>query len=60
MIYTTHGAMTAADLEEYRQDTDWYELHQPEPQDDECEHGRALTDDCEDCPEVPICREGSA
>lgn len=25
MIYTTHGLMTAADLEEYRRDTDWYE-----------------------------------
>ncbi len=29
MIYTTHGAMTPADLAEHRADTDWYELHTP-------------------------------
>jgi hypothetical protein len=49
MPYTTHGYMTPADLEEYRQDTDWYELNQREPQDDECEHCRQLTDDCDEC-----------
>jgi hypothetical protein len=51
MIYTSHGLMTAADLEEYRLDTDWYELHRREPQDGECEHARPLTDDCDDCPQ---------
>lgn len=38
MIYTTQGAMTAADLEEYRQDTDWYELNPPEYQDEDEEN----------------------
>jgi hypothetical protein len=49
MIYTSHGLMTAADLEEYRQDYDWDELRQREPEDDECEHLRLLTDDCDEC-----------
>lgn len=60
MIYTTHGLMTAADLEEYRRDTDWYELYEREPQGDECEHGRLLADDCDDCPVVLARRERSA
>ena len=49
MTYTSQGLMTAADLEEYRQDTDWYELNPPEPQDDGCIHGRLLTEDCDEC-----------
>ena len=49
MTYTSHGLMTAADLEEYRQDYDWDELAQPEPDDDGCVHGRLLTDDCDEC-----------
>ncbi len=48
-IYTTHGLMTPADLEEWRLDTDWYELNRREPNDDECDHLRLLTDDCDDC-----------
>jgi hypothetical protein len=36
MIYTSHGLMTAADLEEYRQDYDWDELRES-GSDDECE-----------------------
>lgn len=51
MIYTSHGLMTQADLEEYRQATDWYELHPHGPDDeaDQCVHGRLLTDNCDDC-----------
>lgn len=49
MIYTSQGAMTPADLEQHRLDTDWYELNPPVPQDGECEHCRQLTDDCDDC-----------
>lgn len=49
-VYTSHGFMTAADMEEYRQDTDWYEQHEQHvPRDDECEHGRPFTDYCDDC-----------
>ena len=50
MTYTSHGLMTAADLEEYRQDTDWYELNPPEPDHGGCVHGRLLTEDCDECP----------
>jgi hypothetical protein len=50
MIYTSHGLMTTADLEEYRRDYDWDELSEAEPQgDDGCVHARLLTDDCDDC-----------
>lgn len=49
MVYTSQGAMTLQDLEEHRQDTDWYELHPRVPQDGECEHSRQLTDDCDAC-----------
>ena len=49
MTYTSHGLMTAADLEEHRQDTDWYELNPPEPDHGGCVHGRLLTDDCDEC-----------
>lgn len=49
LLVTSHGVMTAADLEEYRQDYDWDELHQRAPEDGECEHARLLTDDCDDC-----------
>ncbi len=49
MIYTSHGLMTLADLEEYRRDTDWYELHPRTPEEGECEHCRLWTDDCDDC-----------
>lgn len=49
MIYTSHGLMTPADLEEYRVDTDWYESHPRIPQDDECGHGRLMIDDCDEC-----------
>ena len=49
-MYTSHGLMTSADLEEYRQDTDWYELNQRKPQPDECEHCIPFTDYCDDCP----------
>lgn len=52
MIYTSHGLMTAADLEEYRQDTDWYELHGDPQEDDACDHGHLLTDDCDECATV--------
>lgn len=54
MIYTTQGAMTASDLEEYRQDTDWYEAGQREPQDGECEHCVSLLDNCDDCPQEDV------
>lgn len=49
MIYTGHGLMTAADLEEYRRDYDWDELNSPEPDGDGCVHGRLLTEDCDAC-----------
>lgn len=49
MIYTTQGAMTAADLEEWREDHDWDVMNRSEPEPDECEHLRLLTDDCEAC-----------
>jgi hypothetical protein len=50
VTYTTHGLMTAADLEEYRRDYDWSELRQPESQDDDgCVHGRLLAEDCAGC-----------
>lgn len=49
VIYTTHGAMTATDLEEHRRDTDWYELHRREATEGECAHLRLLTDDCDGC-----------
>jgi hypothetical protein len=49
VFYTSQGAMTAQDLHEYRLDTDWYELHRHVPQDDECDHCRLWTDDCDDC-----------
>jgi hypothetical protein len=48
-IYTSHGLMLPSDLEEYRQDTDWYELHPRVPEEGECEHCRLFTDDCDDC-----------
>ena len=49
MTYTSHGLMTAADMDEYRQDYDWDELC-PEPEsDDGCVHGRLLVDDCDHC-----------
>jgi hypothetical protein len=48
-IYTSHGLMTGADLDEYRRDTDWHELHRPVPEADQCEHARFWTDDCDDC-----------
>jgi hypothetical protein len=35
MTYTSHGLMTPADWAEYRQDYDWGELAQPEPNDDD-------------------------
>jgi len=35
MTYTSHGLMTAADLEEYRQDYGWDELADGEPEGDE-------------------------
>lgn len=35
MTYTSHGLMTQADLEEYRRDTDWYELN---PQADDSDY----------------------
>jgi hypothetical protein len=34
MTYTSHGLMTPADWAEYRQDYDWDELAQPEPDDE--------------------------
>jgi hypothetical protein len=49
VIYTSQGAMTLADLEEHRRDTDWHELRPPVSQDGECDHARLLTDDCERC-----------
>jgi hypothetical protein len=48
-VYTTQGLMFGNDLEEYRLDTDWYELNRREPENDECEHLRLLTDDCDEC-----------
>lgn len=48
-LYTSHGLMLPSDLEEYRVDTDWYELHPRVPEEDECEHCRLFTDDCDDC-----------
>ncbi len=48
-LYTSHGLMTPADLEEWRRDTDWYEAHPRPQQDDECGHGRYLDDDCDAC-----------
>ncbi len=48
-LYATQGLMTPADLEEWRQDTDWYELNPRPQQDDECGHGRYLNDDCDAC-----------
>lgn len=43
MIYTSHGLMTQADLDEYRQDYDWDEL---DPEIDECpECGGQMTID---------------
>lgn len=53
MTYTSHGLMTAADLEEYRRDTDWYEVDRPEPDDDGCVHGLVLAKDCVDCDAGP-------
>jgi hypothetical protein len=50
MTYTSHGYMTAADMAEYRQDYDWDELREPD-EGEACEHGRLLTDDCDQCPE---------
>ena len=49
MTYTSHGLMTAADMEECRRDYDWDELRQPEPDDDACVHDRLLTEDCGEC-----------
>lgn len=49
MTYTSHGLMTPADMEEHRQDYDWDELREPEPNDDACVHGHLLADDCGEC-----------
>jgi hypothetical protein len=49
VIYTSQGLMTAEDVEEWRLDHDWYELHPRIPEDGECEHCRQMTDDCDTC-----------
>ena len=48
-IYSSHGLITTADLDEYRRDTDWYELHQQIPEEGQCVHARFWADDCDKC-----------
>jgi hypothetical protein len=49
MIYTNLGLMTSTDLEEWRQDTDWYALNRQESSDDECTHDCLFIEDCDEC-----------
>lgn len=53
MPYTSQGYMTAGDVEEWRRDTDWYELHPPVVEEDQCPHGTWMYDDCDPCDRWP-------